>query len=79
MYQGEPNVKGILLFQLATAHTEALLNGSPVEQAMGIAACYSLVECEVIFADMSTSLMSSIIADNSGLKTWYSTVQPRDL
>ncbi|KAJ5899065.1 transcriptional regulator family: Fungal Specific TF [Penicillium taxi] len=53
---GETNVKGYIFLRMATAQTEAMLDGLPVEQAMRVATLESLEECETILNGMSANL-----------------------
>ncbi|KAJ5531886.1 transcriptional regulator family: Fungal Specific TF [Penicillium frequentans] len=53
MSYGETNVKGYLSLSMATARIEALIEGSPVEEAMSNAAQESLNTCHRILTELA--------------------------
>ena len=63
--QGETNVKGYVFLRIATAQTEAIFDGLPVQEAMKGAALESLEECETILSGMSAYLNSDAVNDSS--------------
>lgn len=63
--QGETNVKGYVFLRMATAHTEAMLDGLPVEQAINGAALESLEECKTILSGMSANLNRDAVNNSS--------------